>query len=131
MERINALTQIMQILQRQLSGPETSKTRSTKKTTSSDNKAAERSAISTSSIKHLESRIADRVKSLNEDDDQWYNKAGRIFVDSVLAWEFGEDIVQDSRFSEMSQKILQTLNTHQKTQAKLHSLLDKFKFANS
>jgi hypothetical protein len=127
MERINALTQIMQILQRQLSGSETSKTRATKKTTSAETNTTGQSAISTTSIKQLETRIADRVKTINQDDDQWYNKAGRIFVDSVLAWEFGEDIVQDSRFTDMSQKILETLNTHQKTQAKLHSLLDKFK----
>ena len=126
MERINSLTQIMQLLQRQFSSKDASKTGTIKKTASSNNVTNDKSAISKTTIKQLESRIVDRIKLINPDDKQWHNKAGRVLVDSVLVWEFGEQIVQDSRFTEMSQKILQTLSSHQKTEIKLHSLLEKF-----
>lgn len=126
MERIDALTQIMQVLKRKLSDPQTENTRATKKPSLPETTNSESVSISNASVQQLETRIAERVKSINRSDSQWYSKAGRVFVDSVLAWEFGDQLVQDARFSEMSQKVLQVLNGDQSIQNKLHQLLDQF-----
>jgi hypothetical protein len=52
----------------------------------------------------LSKRIHDRINHLPT-SERYGSKAIQVFVDSVLAWEFGEDLLQSDSFFKYSDKI--------------------------
>jgi hypothetical protein len=63
-------------------------------------------------LNQLSRRIAERINRLPLEDRQSSKKAVHIFVDSVLAWEFGEDILDTDSFSRYSTKVRETINSN-------------------
>ena len=52
-------------------------------------------------IDTLKSTISRRLGRLDADDPGHDAKAARIFVESVIAWEFGDDVVNDARYRDL------------------------------
>ena len=121
MDPVNGLSQIMQILRKQFSEkPTKSKKSNTKPDTAetTDNLAHARI-----NVEQLEVLISSRIKSLRIDDPDYQQKAIMIFVESVLTWEFGEKLLSDPGFTELTQKIYDAFQYNEALSNKFKSLL--------
>lgn len=123
LDRINGLNYVMKSLTKRFTD-NISRSNSTKndKTTSTNSRAP-----AECSIEQLESRIADRIGSLDGDDEHFSQKAVQIFVESVVLWEFGDQLLTDPRFPEMARQVSKSLREHDSLQTKIDTLLSQFK----
>jgi hypothetical protein len=99
LDSINRLNRVMEILRRQVAEDSSRSvpiTPGRAPTTSARGPHPERAGV-----EQLRQRVVERVRALDPDDPRRPGKARRIFLESVLAWEFGDDILQDNRFDEM------------------------------
>lgn len=102
MDPINGLNQIIEILRQRLQqGAERIGKRPAERKTS----ARAASKASKPAIEQLERRLVERLRSLDNDTAEPSRRAVRAFLESVLAWEFGEELLQDARFLEMARDI--------------------------
>ena len=73
--------------------------------------------------------ISQRVKALDPADPQRGRKAFRIFLESVLLNELGEELINDSAFYQMVDQVQQTMEQDQQIAAAIEkavaSLLDQ------
>jgi len=53
-------------------------------------------------ITQLEQHIAEKIKNLDSTEKDHIPKIARIFVESVLGWEFGNQRFQDTKFNQIS-----------------------------
>jgi hypothetical protein len=52
--------------------------------------------------------IVERIRALPE-EERTSPKAARIFVETVIAWEFGEQLLQDPQFTDLSKEVVNAL----------------------
>lgn len=73
--------------------------------------------------------ISERVKALDPADPQRGRKAFRIFLESVLLNELGQELINDSAFYQMVDQVQQTMEQDEKIAAAIDkavaSLLDQ------
>jgi len=121
MSRIDGLSQVMEVLRRQMAenAKKLEKGRTTPSTISTDpNK------VNKISAQDLQQRIRERLRPLGSTTG--YNqKAARIFLESVLTWEFGEDLVHDPRFTDLLNEINQTMETDAELKMRLQTLIQQ------
>jgi hypothetical protein len=125
MDPVSKLTRLLEALRLQQTGTK----RSNKSTATTDTK---RSALQTDSagifsnkkpdIDQLNRRISERINRLPP-EDQESDKAVQIFIDSVLAWEFGEELLQSDSFSRYSKQIRVAINSDSKLNLEFKLLL--------
>jgi len=100
---ISRLNAVMETLRRQLSeterrsGPDAHRT-----STSSSRNAATQPRPS---LTQLRQRVLERLKTIDPLDPQRKSRSRRIFIESVLAWEFGEQVLSDRRLDELVEQI--------------------------
>lgn len=123
MDPINGLNNIMEILRRQIADNAQRLDRSGK---------AGRSSISRNEPKagkpsphELRALIHDRIKGLDPREPHYRHKAKRLFLESVMAWEFGSNIVRDQEFSELIADIQETLETTPEIERQFDGLIDQ------
>jgi hypothetical protein len=106
MDPINKLTRLLEALRLQQS--RSGEVRSEKSATATD--AARTASQSSSavpvklSLEQLNRRIGERISKLAP-DERHGDRALQQFVDSVLAWEFGEDFLDSDAFTQYSKKV--------------------------
>lgn len=122
MDPINSLSKIMETLRRQASSG--SDRLNQKQAQTKENNEVSRA--SKPNLKQLEQQIATRIIKLDQDDPNKFKKATKIFVESVLAWEFGTELLQDSRFSEIIKKVETTIEQEPKLKKELGELINQF-----
>jgi hypothetical protein len=111
MSRIDNLNDILSIVRRKVE--ETGRARagaSSQKAGSND--IASGRASARVDAKELERRVLDRISQIPADERDFVKKAGRIFVDAVMAWEFGEELLLDAEYDEMAHSVLATMLDH-------------------
>lgn len=74
------------------------------------------------SLDQLNRRISERVNRLPPEDRE-SDKAIQLFVDSILAWEFGEELLHSSSFSRYSKEIRAVINSDSKLNHEFKLLL--------
>jgi hypothetical protein len=105
MEPISGLGQLMRVLQQRLAG-----SRRQPAPAAADSDAPPRLASTRpkAAAQEVERRIRERIARLDP-AEQRGQEAIRIFVSSVLAWEFGEEILGDPEFSALSRQVEEAL----------------------
>lgn len=53
----------------------------------------------------LRKRIAGAIEALDPDDPDREHKAARLFVENVLSWQFGDALLNDSRFTALVEEV--------------------------
>jgi len=125
MDRISGLNQIIEVLRKNI-GKSRSGTTESSKNKASDSQV-ETNSTSQLSIEELENRIIERVKSVDIDEKNGKTKA-YIFIESVLAWEFGEDILNDPGFHDLVSRVAESIQSVEHVDKKLNQLfLDREK----
>lgn len=71
----------------------------------------------------LKSKVQERLKALDPNDPRQPEKARRIFLESVLAWQFGNDLMVDRGFAEIVSGVQEALRAHPDVDARLGQLL--------
>lgn len=61
------------------------------------------------SAEEIKRKISERIQSLNTDEDQQGRIAAQIFVETILTWEFGEQLLEDPEFTELSSDVATTM----------------------
>lgn len=74
------------------------------------------------SIGEIQRRVAERIKALNADGER-DNKAVEIFLESVLAWEFGDELLEDPGFHELMRDVRDSMTQDPQLNAKLKALV--------
>ncbi|WP_139116998.1 hypothetical protein [Candidatus Thiodiazotropha endoloripes] len=76
------------------------------------------------SIKQLSNRISERLNHLS-DSEQSSSKAIQVFIDSVLAWEFGDDFLQSNSFFSYSEKVRDVIANDKKLSHEFDLLINQ------
>jgi len=71
----------------------------------------------------LKSKIQERLKALDPDDPRQPEKARRIFLESVLAWQFGDELLIDRGFAEVVSGVQEALRAHPQVDSRLAEVL--------
>jgi hypothetical protein len=127
MDPINELNQIARILRQKLS--ERSSPLSSKGAGSST--AVSSSTARTcpkASAEEIKRKIGERIKALSG-EDKGGRRAAQIFVEVILLWEFGDHLIQDPQFTELSREVVNTMAENPKIWHKLHALLKEFGYS--
>ena len=101
MDSINRLNSIMAILQRQIAETDR-QTRSSQQATPGRKPTAN---TATPGLVELRRKLHKRLSDISPNDPQKSRKSQRLFLESVLAWEFGEGLLQDSHFDALIDNI--------------------------
>jgi len=75
------------------------------------------------SIQELRSRIVERVRGIQSESGENRRRARRVFVESVVAWEFGDQLLLDNRFEDLVDQIEETFEMDTELDKKFHDLI--------
>jgi hypothetical protein len=105
MTEIDRLSGMMEVLRRQIA-------ESARRLDGKSGKPARASTSAASgktALPEVKRQIRERIKALPKDDPERLKKAQRLFIESILAWEFGDALLMDSRFQDMLDRVQQGL----------------------
>jgi|SRR5581483_5371884 len=71
----------------------------------------------------LKSKIQQRLKALDPNDPRQPEKARRIFLESVLAWQFGDELMVDRGFADIVSGVQEALSAHPQMDSRLAEIL--------
>lgn len=123
MEPVNRLNQIIEILRKQ-SQTEASKTANSRQA-GSGTSTADRVGHQKLSLATMKQQVQERIKAFSPADRRNRKKAINVFLESVLVWEFGEEITRDEKYHIMLSKAQETMETHAATQKQFSALLEE------
>ena len=76
------------------------------------------------SLEQLNRRIGERISQLAP-EERHGDKALQQFVDSILAWEFGEDILDSDAFMQYSKKVSDAIRSDSRLSGEFRLFLKK------
>lgn len=119
MDPINRLDQVLQLIGRQMSE------RAVRLDTGARLKSPEGSARVSRRppLAALKRKMRERLASIDVADERRGEKARRVFLESVLTWHFGDELLLDRGFEELVRGVEEALQAHQYTDARLNQLL--------
>jgi hypothetical protein len=119
MDPVNRIDQVMQLISRQMS-ERAARLESGGKlaTAAAPVRSARRPALTA-----LRAKVRERLGSLDPDDPRRPDKAQRIFLESVLAWQFGNQLLLDRGFEDIIAGVQEALRANPKVEARLGELL--------
>ena len=124
MEPINGLSSIMEILRRQIS--DNAKRLDQIGKTRIHGSAAKASKSEITSPKELRALIQERIKGLNPQEPHYQQKAKRLFLESVMRWEFGNEISHDQEFNDLLTEIQQLIELSPEVKRQFDTLIEQF-----
>jgi len=118
MDPIHGLNQILEILRRQLSA-RSSRTPQAGPSAAPGTTKRSPSRISTEEMRR---RLSERIAALDP-ADQKAKKGAQVFVESILAWQFGEELLHDPEFPDMSREIQNAMTSDPAVWRRFQALL--------
>jgi hypothetical protein len=119
MDPINRLDQVLQVIGRQMS--ERASRLDGGIRTQSHTAAAPSARRPTLAM--LRIKVQCRLKALDPDDPGHSHKARRVFLESVLAWQFGNELLLDRGFEEIVAGVEEALRANPQIDHRLIQLL--------
>lgn len=121
MDPISRLNRMMETLRKQMA--ESSKRLDTSK--SPPPEVCGRSRYERPTIQALKARIEERIGAIESDAPDRDRRAQRIFLESVIAWEFGDQLLLDSQVGRLVDGIQETFETDPELNSQFHDLLSQ------
>lgn len=119
--KLNQLIEALRLRQQTIQSARAQRTTTLAQTNRSTAKGS-KSHLTKASLEELNHRISERIQMLDPEERQG-SKAARIFVESVLAWEFGDDLLQSSAFSDYTKDIQSAMTRDPKLRTQFLALL--------
>lgn len=104
MNPINPLGRLAEILRKRVSNEPAIKGKATKQQVTKSSVSTLRAAPG-----ELQKRISQSIAAIDINDPMRGNKATRIFVEQVLTWQFGDNMLNDPGFARLVEDVQQTL----------------------
>lgn len=120
MDPVNGLGQIVQVLRKKLS--DTSTTRTEKTSLPSKANAKPSSSTRKASSQEVQKKIGELIQAIPE-ADYTNDKATEIFVEVVIAWELGDEILQDPKFGELTKEVTKLISGNAELQEKMMQVI--------
>ena len=73
----------------------------------------------------LKKSITKKLSALDTNNKNYKQQSNNIFLESVLIWEFGEDIINDSNFQQMIVKLNDAICQNKETSNKFDLLIQQ------
>jgi hypothetical protein len=119
---VNRLNQMMEVLRREMAESaaraETGKTQPTKT-------GPQAAVAGKSGMQELRTRLHERLRALDPADPRRLQKAKRVFFETVLAQEFGNELLLDRRLDDMLDSIQETISGNAELDARFNALLEE------
>jgi hypothetical protein len=123
MPPIDGLGKIVQILQTKVSEQDKKQLDKTKSSQRSDKSEQKQQKLTT---QQLETKIANRLKAIS-DENATPALMARYFIESVLSWEFGDQILQDPKFSDLTHDIIKSFRTNEQIWQNITATLEQLR----
>lgn len=101
MDPINPLDRLSAILRQRVGENAGLKGKAASAQSNAQQAAAQRNV----SPEALRKRIAGAIEALDPQDPDRERKAARLFVENVLSWQFGDALLNDSRFTALVEEV--------------------------
>ncbi len=75
------------------------------------------------SIEQMQRKVRDKLRHVDPDDPKAQAKSVRIFLESVLLWEFGENLMDDPKFYAVLDDVQLTMESDLRIKENLDSLI--------
>jgi len=118
---ISRLNAVMETLRRQLSETERRSGFVGQRASTSSSRSP--ASDTRPSLTLLRQRVLERLKNIDPADPQRKSRSRRIFVESVLAWEFGEQLLSDRKLDELVEQVLDAMSGQPDIDQQLSELL--------
>lgn len=120
MDPVSNLSQLVETLRRQVS-PRLDRPATATKAEKNTQTSKQQHKRATAG--EIQLALAQRIKVINPDDERRTHKATRIFLETVLANEFGDAFLNDPRFGELIKEVQATMEADEEVRDKLASLI--------
>lgn len=120
MDRIKNISQIMEIVRSQISDKSAALNKKNKSATSRSSSRQKAEKISQQQLRY---RISSKLKNLNGEQDDIMRRSKVIFLESVFAWEFGDDLRNDPSFPKLIEKILLIMDKDKDTAQQFEQMI--------
>lgn len=127
MDPITRLNRLMEALRQQLAGSAKRMDSQTGLFTTTE--AQSRGRSERPSIQELRSRVETRLLALESGTPDRKRRARRIFFESVLTWEFGDELLLDNQFARMIDNIQETVEADPEMDRQFDELLSSLSVA--
>jgi hypothetical protein len=107
MDPINPLDGLAELLRKRVASDAAAKGKRLGKTDAS----SAPSDVQRPSAESLRRRLEVAIEAIDPDDPARPKKAARLFVESVLAWQFGEALLNDPGFTDLADEVQATLES--------------------
>jgi len=121
MDPIKAIGQLSQILHKKISESSPKLDQSQKKGSSSSGSPLSGESMS---MEELKNKIAKRIKALSADERNT-KKGAQVFVEAILIREFGDQILQDPSFTELSKNVVDSMAENESLWNKMQAMLQE------
>lgn len=122
MDSVGRLNNIIEVLRRQIA-ENGRRMEATGKNTLSSKAQTGSGPMARPGLPELKLRLQARLRHLDPADPDKARKSQKLFLESVLAWEFGDSLLLDRRFGDLVEEIHKTLASHPDIEKQLTDLL--------
>lgn len=122
LDPVNRLNQMMEVLRREMAE---SSARADKGQRHSNKAVTQNAVTAKSAMQELRTRLHERLRALDPADPRRQHKAKRLFLEAVLAQEFGNELLLDRRLDDMLDSIQDTISTSPELDARFSALLEE------
>lgn len=123
MDPINRLSRLMETLRQRMA--ESSKQLDASRPSAAPARNDARTAVQRRSVEQLRLHIGDRIRALDPNNAEHERQARRAFLESILAWEFGDDLLLDTQFTRLIDGIQSAFESDPEVNKELSSLLSE------
>jgi hypothetical protein len=125
MDPVGGLSEIMRLLQRRLAEKKQQTERLEPTGGQVGTPARRATTAAKASPEEIQRRIGERIQMLGPEERQG-PRAAQVFVESVLAWEFGEEVLDDPDFAELTRQVRATMTDDPMLWRKVQGMLADF-----
>lgn len=107
MDPINPLDQMTELLRKRMATEVSGKSTSVNKGKSTS--VSDKAILGRISTGELNTKIVTQIKQIEPNDAQRNQKAMHIFLENILIWQFGDELLNDSDFSRLVSEVKEAL----------------------
>ena len=107
MDPINPLDQMTELLRKRIATEVSGKSTSVNKGKSTS--VSDKAILGRISTGELNTKIVTQIKQIEPNDAQRNQKAMHIFLENILIWQFGDELLNDSDFSRLVSEVKEAL----------------------
>jgi hypothetical protein len=123
MDSVGRLNGVIEVLRRQIAENSQRMDKAEGRTLGSQVRPTGPGAQARPNLAELKLRIQTRLRHIDPADPDKAKKSQKVFLESVLAWEFGESLLLDRNFDEMLGEIQKSLASQPDVEKQLADLL--------